>query len=245
MILKIIGSSSKGNAYILESENEALLIECGVQFKKIQEAINFDINKIRFNIVTHHHLDHCKSAIDVANAGIDVYASAGTFSKIKGTSHRFKVIKHLEKFKVGGFTVLPFNVKHDAVEPLGFLIYHKECGTVLFLTDSYYSPYLFKGLNNIIIEANYSETILEERSNSGSLHGLIRNRVLTSHLSLETCKKLLLKNDLSKVNNIVLIHLSEGNSNEKEFIKEISDATHKKTWVASPGMEINFDKTPF
>ncbi len=245
MKLKVINSNSLGNAYILETDKEALLLECGVGFPLIKKAINFDINKIKFNIITHHHLDHCKSALDVANAGIDVYASAGTFSKINGTSHRFKVIKHLEKFKVGNFTVLPFDVKHDAVEPLGFLINHPESGNILFLTDSYYSPYTFKNLNNIIIEANYSEKILDQRDESGVLHGIIRNRVLTSHLSLETCKKLLLANDLSQVNNIVLIHLSDGNSDEKQFIEEIKDATNKNVFVARPNMEIEFNKTPF
>jgi hypothetical protein len=36
-------------------------------------------------------------------------------------------------------------------------------------------------------------------------------------MSLETLLELLGKNDLSKVNNIVLIHLSDSNSNAIEF----------------------------
>ncbi len=245
MKLKVINSNSKGNAYILENENEALLIECGVNFKEIKKALNFDISKVVGCLVTHNHKDHYKSVLDVQKAGIDVYASQGTFSKIVFLFHRAMVLYHKKPQKIGNFTILPFNVKHDAVEPLGFLIRHRECGLVLFLTDSYYSPYTFKNLNNIIIEANYSEKILDARDESGDLHGIIRNRVLTSHLSLETCKKLLLANDLSKVNNIVLIHLSDGNSDEKQFIEEIQCATNKNVFVARPNMEIEFNKTPF
>ena len=245
MKLKIINSCSKGNAYILETEKEALLLECGVGFPLIKKALNFDISKVVGCLVTHEHKDHSKSAKEVMKAGIDVYASGGTFSKTDFLIHRARVVKSLEKFKVGHFTVLPFDVKHDAEEPLGFLINHPDSGNILFLTDTFYSPYKFKNLNNIIIEANYSEEILEQRSESGSLHGLIRNRVLTSHLSIETCEKLLLANDLSKVNNIVLIHLSDGNSDEKEFIRQIQSATNKNVCVARPNMEINFNKTPF
>lgn len=247
MKLKVINSNSKGNAYILENDKEALLIECGVNFKKIKKALNFDVSKVVGCLVTHEHLDHCKSVIDVMKSGIGVYASPGTFSKIdfSGYIHRINHLIPKITVKIGNFTILPFDVKHDAKEPLGFLINHPETSNVLFLTDTYYSPYTFKNLNNIIIEANYSDEILEKKANSGSLHGLIRNRVLTSHLSIETCKKLLLANDLSKVNNIVLIHLSDGNSDEKDFIKQIKSATNKNVSVANAGMEIEFNKTPF
>ena len=158
---------------------------------------------------------------------------------------KLKILPHKLCIYTGNITILPFNVKHDAIEPLGFLIHHKECGKVLFLTDSYYSPYTFKGLNQIIIEANYSQEIVDKKIESGSLHGIVRNRILTSHLSLETCKKLLLANDLSQVNNIVLIHLSDGNSNEVGFKEEIYQTTQKNVSVASPGMEIDFNPTPF
>ena len=33
--VRIIGSSSKGNAYAIESKGEILLIECGIDFKNI------------------------------------------------------------------------------------------------------------------------------------------------------------------------------------------------------------------
>ena len=51
-------------------------------------------------------------------------------------------------------------------------------------------------------------------------------------------------NDLSKVNNIVLIHLSDSNSNEKQFVKEVYELTGKNVCAAYNGMEIPFNKTP-
>jgi phosphoribosyl 1,2-cyclic phosphodiesterase len=54
--IKIIGSSSHGNCYVLESETGSLLIECGIQYKKIQQALNFDISSIQGCLVSHDHL---------------------------------------------------------------------------------------------------------------------------------------------------------------------------------------------
>jgi hypothetical protein len=57
--------------------------------------------------------------------------------------------------------------------------------------------------------------------------------------------KTILSNDISTVNNIVLIHLSDSNSDEREFKKIVERQTGKNTTVASNGMKINFDKNLF
>ena len=64
-------------------------------------------------------------------------------------------------------------------------------------------------------------------------------------MNLSTCKELLQANDLSKVNNIVLIHLSDSNSNAKQFQQEITATTGKKVYVAEAGLTIDFNKQPF
>jgi phosphoribosyl 1,2-cyclic phosphodiesterase len=56
MFLKVMGSSSQGNCYLLKSESGSLLIECGIQYKKIQQALNFDLSHIQACLVTHDHL---------------------------------------------------------------------------------------------------------------------------------------------------------------------------------------------
>ncbi|HDY88547.1 MAG TPA: MBL fold metallo-hydrolase [bacterium] len=54
--LQILGSSSKGNCYILSNDTEALIIEVGVKFSKIKEAVNFNISKIVGVLLSHAHL---------------------------------------------------------------------------------------------------------------------------------------------------------------------------------------------
>lgn len=246
MKLKVISTGSIGNAYILESENEALLIECGVNIMDIKKALDFDFSKVVGCLVTHEHQDHCKSFDDVMKLGIKTYSGAKTIAEINpDTFHNAMSIASKETLKIGNFKVMAFDVKHDAAEPLGFLIEHPECGKVLFLTDTNYCEYTFKGLNNIIIEANFSKEIIDRKFGSDSGKEFLRNRILRSHFSLENCKDMLSANDLSNVNNIVLIHLSDSNSNEKQFHKEVSELTGKTVTVASKGMVIPFNKTPF
>lgn len=248
MKLHIINSNSKGNAYILQSSiGEALLIECGVNFQDIKKALQFNLKQVVGCIVTHEHQDHCKSVREVMAAGINVWASELTHEAMQTTMHhRACIIKPNEAaIGINNFKVRAFNVKHDAAEPLGYLINHIECGTVLFLTDSYYCEYNFTGLNNIIIEANYCETILDAKTAAGANPKFLRDRVIQSHMSLQTCKTTLQAYDLSQVQNIVLIHLSDGNSDEKRFKREVEEVTGKRVFVAHHNQIIDFNKTAF
>lgn len=247
MQLTVINSNSSGNAYILETTSgEALLIECGVNFSQIKQALAFNLKKVVGCLVTHEHGDHAKSIKDVIAAGINVYATEGTHTAT-GTSrsHRSVTTFSGDEFKVGSFKVKAFDVEHDVNEPVGFLIYHEECGKVLFITDSYYCKYTFNGLNQVIIEANYCQRILDDRVAAGANPKFLRDRVITSHMSLDTCKKMLAANDLSQVKNIVLIHLSDGNSDEKRFKYEVEQQTGKQVHIAVPGLVVNFNKNPF
>ena len=246
MKLKVISTGSIGNAYILYNENEALLIECGVKIDDIKKALNFDYSKVVGCICTHEHMDHSKAIWDVMKIGIDVYASSGTLaSRFVDTQARAKKVESKQNFKIGNFKIMAFDVSHDAKEPLGFLIEHPECGKTLFLTDTFYCKYTFPELNNIIIEANYSKSIIDRKYGADSGKEFLRNRILKSHFSLENCKDMLSANDLSKVNNIVLIHLSDSNSDEVQFVKEVTELTSKNVCAAVNGMEINFNKYPF
>lgn len=245
MKLKVISTGSIGNAYLLETEQEALLIECGVRMPDIKKALDFNLSKVSGCLVSHIHGDHAKSVKDVLAAGINVYASQGTLAGKEVAGHsRAHIIQSKQAFKVGNFRVLPFDVKHD-VPCLGFLIEHTECGRVLFITDTYFCKYTFPGLNNIIIEANYSKEIIDKRFGPDSEMMFLRDRILKSHFSLANCKEMLAANDLTAVNNIVLIHLSDGNSNEAQFKKEVQELTGKNVTVARNGLEIPFGKYPF
>ena len=73
--VRIIGSSSKGNAYAIESKGEILLIECGIDFKKILANIGGKVSKVIGCLLTHEHTDHSKCASAMEHSRIDIYSS--------------------------------------------------------------------------------------------------------------------------------------------------------------------------
>lgn len=243
MELKVIGTGSKGNAYLLENGQEALLLECGVHVKHIKQALNFNLSKLVGCVLTHEHGDHAKSIKEVMSAGVNVWATEGTHEALGTTmKHRAAMFVKGATYQLGNFKIKAFDVRHDAKDPCGFLINHPETGNVLFLTDTYYCPYTFRNLHNIIIEANYSHEVIRVSLEDKEF---LKNRVMESHMSLDTCIDFLKANDLSKVNNVVLIHLSDGNSDEKLFRSEVTAATGKNVTVADNGLVMNLNKTPF
>lgn len=223
--LKILGSSSKGNCYILRTSTETLLLECGVSFKDISKGLNYGFGGLVGCLVTHEHGDHSKAIKDLTQRGVDVYSSQETFIKLGIKSHRAKPIEAKKTFSLGGFRILPFKVEHDALKPLGFLIEHKEIGRLLFATDTYFIQYKFRDLNYIMIECNFSKKIVSEKYDNGEIHPQLLKRLLNSHMSLENLKTFLRKNDLTKVKEIFLMHLSEKNSDPLHFKKSIEKLT--------------------
>jgi phosphoribosyl 1,2-cyclic phosphodiesterase len=51
--------------------------------------------------------------------------------------------------------------------------------------------------------------------------------------------------DLSLVNNIVLVHLSDQNSDADLFKKTVENRFGKNVFIAGKNLNINFNKTPF
>jgi phosphoribosyl 1,2-cyclic phosphodiesterase len=242
MKLTVIGSGSKGNCYILRDSEEALIIECGVPFDEVKKAMNYDLKTVCGILVTHEHKDHCKGVPDALTAGQEVFATKGTIDGLGIKSHRLNVITINVPFYVGNFKVIPFKVMHDAKEPCGFFINHTKIGNLLFITDTYYVPNRFANVNNIMIESNYCDKIIDSKEKTNRF---VRDRVIQSHMSLKTCKEFLAANDLTKVNNIVLIHLSDSNSDARRFKKEISELTGKNVSIAESGLTFDIGITPY
>jgi phosphoribosyl 1,2-cyclic phosphodiesterase len=246
MKLHVLKSESSGNGYIIYNDNECLILEAGVKLFEVKKVLDFDLSIIEGVLITHEHMDHCKYIEQYLDATLPCYTSKGTADNIKYKGgRRPRICEAGKQFMIGNFTVLAFDTIHDCYQPFGYLISHAETGTILFITDSFYSEFTFKNLNQIIMEVNYDPEILERNIEAGYLHPGVKNRIITSHLSINTAIDLLKANDLSQVNNIVLIHLSAGNSHAVNFQKTIEGVTGKTVTVADAGMEIVINKKPF
>lgn len=236
MELAVIGSSSKGNGYVLNGTSEALCIEAGTKLMETKKALGFDLRKVRGCIVTHSHNDHSRYAKEYADSGIRVLALADVL-EAKGITRNGLAVTLGNAYKLGGFTVMPFAVQHD-VPCVGYLIKHSECGKVVFITDTYACGYRFKGVNNYLLEANYSDEILEANIAAGRVSAGMRDRLLTSHFELSNSIHFLQTSDCTMLQKVVLIHLSNGNSNESQFVQQVREAIGKPVYAAKSGMVI-------
>ena len=250
MELKVLASSSSGNCYILKSPTGSLFLEAGIPWNKILIGLNFDLNNVVGCLVSHEHLDHSKAIKEVMRAGIDCYMSNGTAttSGIEDIKNNYRaiIIKSQNQFTIGDFLVLPFDTEHDAKEPLGFLIQYKPTKEkLLFVTDSYYCKYKFKNLNYIMLECNYIKETLDANIEAGYISEAMKPRLLQSHFSLENAKQFLKANNLSQCQEIILLHLSDSNSNALRMIEEIEKLTAIKTRIAENGLEIELNMYPY
>jgi phosphoribosyl 1,2-cyclic phosphodiesterase len=241
MKLTVINSGSSGNLYLLKSDSgQVLILECGEKLIKVKEALNFDLSGVVGALSTHVHLDHSAYIEQFTNAGIKVYSNSQVVEKFGGESHNLRIIEDNKQFNIGEFSIIPFNVRHDVlVKTLGFLIFHEEMGKTVFLTDCVYSKFTFKNISNWIVEANYCRDLID------SGQSFLSQRIISSHMSVQNCIKLLEANDLKQTNSICLIHLSNANSNAKEFQKKVKEATGKEVFVAEPNLVIDFNSSPF
>lgn len=229
MKLSVLGSSSKGNCYLLHNKEECLVIEAGIPFMEVKKVLDFDVSKISGVIASHEHGDHSKYAEDYLKFGINVYSTSVIRKKYSKYINMISLKN--KKFRIGNFIVTPFEAEHD-VECFGFLIEHKEIGRLLFVTDTEYVRYRFKNLNHIMIECNYAKRLLDKGSPNAE-------HVMRGHLELETCKEFLSVNKNDDLRNVLLMHLSDSNSDERLFKKEVSEIVKCPVYIADRGLEID------
>lgn len=224
--IKTLASGSTGNAYHVTDGVSSVLLDAGIPIRAIQVALGHRLSLTSGALITHHHGDHAKAAADLARIGIDIYISKGEAEAAKLNGHRVKHVKALQTFKCGGFSVTPFDLQHDTPEPLGFLIVSEATGEkLLYFTDTFYLKYTFKGITHILGECNHSREIIERNVMNGDLAPELAARIIKSHMCLERFEDFLKESDISKLQSIHLVHVSEGNGDPVLFAERISKLT--------------------
>lgn len=245
-----LASSSSGNAYIIETGDSTLLIECGISMNDIYSKCNslgINFSKVDCCLITHAHGDHCCSAKHIERLGIPIFATKSTLerAKVKG-----RAITPLEPIKVAkSVYILAFIVNHDIEGAVGFVIKSKD-ETIIFINDS-------KSWNDdlrnfkpdyVFIECNYDHKMvhtqlrdLKRKVNDDSLFGGVskediakisqHERNINAHQSLASCIKGLHKLILTNCKCIFLMHLSDRYANEYKMKNAIQNEFGIKTLV--------------
>lgn len=237
MKLKIIGSGSSGNCYLLDDGEQILVIEAGIPFSEVKEAIDYQTSRIVAVLSSHEHGDHRKHLNEYKKAYI---------TPIEGNRRTECVPEIYPPFILGDFVVKPFDVPHD-VPCYGYQIEHPDMGKLVFVTDAEYVKYTFPGVNHIMVETNYAQDIIDENVNSGEIPKSLRDRIMKSHMSFDTALKMVRANKNPQLRNVIMCHLSSRNSDKKRFVEQMQEVAGSfcKVNVAKKGTEIDLSLCPF
>lgn len=213
-------SSSMGNLYEIKSAEGRLLIECGVSWKKLTLALDFDLAGIHGCILTHFHKDHSHCFEKLVGHSVPVYATQETFDVLPlvARPRMLKPIVPDQQFMVGPFEVTPFETHHDAEGSCGFVI-EQGNDSLLFCTDSTHISEQFMELNHgkqvpkrfthIAIECSWDRERVDEGLMAGKINQFYADRLTRTHMEVShTLLYLQEYCDMSRCREIHLIHLS-------------------------------------
>lgn len=236
-----IASGSAGNCYVVRAEgHQPLLIDPGIPFAELQRELwdlEINVSDCCAALCSHSHLDHCKAVVKLMAAGIDCYASRECWQQMGLAGHRAKVAKVLDGNIVGGWGFMAFDAVHDSDGTLGFTIeemnpHPRVENRLLYLSDSAYCPYRFEGLTHVCIECNYSAELMRENVMAGRLDPSVATRTIGSHSSIETVCAMLKANDLSKCQEVWLLHLSQTNGDPEAFRRQVQAEVGLPVFIA-------------
>ena len=214
-------SGSGGNCTYVASGKTEILIDAGRSCLAIERAltkIGTSLSNISSIFVTHEHSDHIIGLEVISKKyNIPVHFAYPSYDKaIQNTTYlKRSAIRHEVIFEktVGDVTVKSFEVPHDSMQNLGYIVSDGE-DTFGTATDM---GHVTEALANelikcrcALIEANHDKKMLKE----GPYPQFLKDRILSphGHLSNENCARLACYLADNGVKCITLGHLSKENN---------------------------------
>ena len=237
--LLCFGSGSQGNSYAIKCKNETLLLELGIPWKDIIQGLDYSIDDVVGCLISHRHSDHAnKDTIrKVIQYGIPTYSCYEVSKEYKGIN----TLKKGRKTSIGGFKIQPVLLFHNCMN-FGFVIEHDEIGKAVFCTDTYQIPYRFKNANHLWFEANYSYDIMVDHLCDNSYS----QSASENHMEIKETIASLKESYSPNLQTIVLLHLSNGNSDACGFVNQTKEELcFNNVWIADKGLSIELKKDDF
>ncbi len=219
--LEILGSSSKGNCYLVQTESSNILIDAGFSGKYITKSLatkNLLISDIHGVFITHEHNDHSVGIKGLSKfSEIKLFANqltANTINKKISKQVSWNIINNGQYFSFRDFEIVAFSLPHDAIDPVGYVFtkrYDNRVKKICIATDLGYIPY---GLSHYTDDANL--LILESNHDLGMLETdtkrpiYIKNRIRGKygHLSNDSAISFIVNHNTSNWDKVLLTHLS-------------------------------------
>ena len=189
--LTILGSGSSGNCAYLETGETRLLIDAGFSARQTRRrlaAIGRAPEGLDGILITHEHSDHINGLATLCNqTNVPIYCNRDTKEAIEiQLKRRFecRIFETRKSFEIGDVLVESFDIPHDAVDPVGYLLRTPD-GNIGFLTDLGHATKSVlervRAANVLVLETNHDLKMLQESSRPWSLKQRIAGR--HGHLS--------------------------------------------------------------
>lgn len=242
-----LGSGSRGNGTLVEIGGELILVDCGFTLKETERRLaRLDVRPgdLTAILVTHEHSDHASGVSALARKyAVPVFASFGTL-KATGWRLRGEVFDSHLPFRIGGVTVTPVIVPHDAREPTQFTFQHGDVRLGVVSDLGHPTPFVcrqFRNCQGLFMESNHDVPMLLK----GSYPERVKRRIASNlgHLSNEQAAAF-----LGRVAHpglqVVVGHVSEQNNHpelleaafepHRDQVAELSFATQSGgvDWIA-------------
>jgi phosphoribosyl 1,2-cyclic phosphodiesterase len=215
----LLGSGSQGNALVIETASERVLVDCGFPAREIEQRLNdlgIAADSLSAILATHEHTDHVRGLGAMARRfDLPVWMTPGTFhgANYGKLPSLHSIDCHSGWLSIGDLAVAPYPVPHDSREPCQFL-FRAADSTLGLLTDTgYVTPHIagiLQACDSLILEFNHDPQMLANgpyppslQARVGGSHGHLNN-----HQAVELLKRL----QSSRLQHVVASHLSEKNN---------------------------------
>lgn len=239
--LRVLYSGSDGNAALLESGNDAVLIDAGKNARALTAAlIAADCPPERLSAVflTHDHRDHTAAlSVFLKHHPLPVHTTercaAALLSRAGGAGLFPYLVTHPPIFSVqiGPFCISSFETLHDTPGSVGYRIHIApgECAhDVGYVTDTGCVTEqilaALLGCEAAVIECNHDEEMLM----TGPYPPELKQRIVSArgHLSNAACAAFAAKLAPSGLKRLLLAHLSKTNNTPELALAEVAAALH-------------------
>ena len=229
--ITVLGSGSSGNALLLHTEDSAILVDAGFSRKEMLArfaTVGIDPSIIKGLLITHEHGDHVKGARVLADhLDIPTFLTPQAYKHLynrKLVGKKVHVFDTGSPFAVDIFNIHPFVVPHDAMDPVGFVLFVNDF-KIGVVTDLGHVNNLVKArlmeCDALILECNHDVKMLRNSDRSINLKRRILGRF--GHLNNEDAINSLDELLHAKTKHLILYHLS-GECNCPEKVAELATA---------------------
>jgi len=230
MRFALLGSGSRGNAALICSGATRVLLDCGLGLAEVRRRLarlQVDAAELDAIVVTHEHGDHLGGVGPLARRfGLPVWMTPGTFSVWRDpVPAQVRLFNPHETFEIGNLRVQPYPVPHDAREPCQY-VFGDGRHRLGVLSDAgsvtAHMRATLDACDALLLEFNHDAEMLA----AGPYPDSLKQRVggAYGHLSNAQAAALLNVLDCSRLQQLVLTHLSETNNTPQRALAAASAA---------------------